>query len=180
MNKENNKKSQYSKEQIANALFELLRKYPFAEISITHICNKAQIGRASFYRNFESKEDVVHYVVSKKLDAILKNVDNLRELMIDGEKFYNVFNPEKDFFILLFKNNLFLIFLRCLFKYTKKTYELEEDYTKNKYYNYVMGMITYQIVGMLDIWIGGDCKDDVHDFEKIMEIHPKILRKMEE
>ena len=46
-------------EYITAALMQLMRKKPFARISITELCQKAGVSRMSFYRNFESKEDVL-------------------------------------------------------------------------------------------------------------------------
>jgi len=177
MNKENNKKAQFSKERIATSLMKLMQKDKFYDITITEICQEAEVGRASFYRNFESKEDVVRFIVNYKLDSMLQNVENLREVMYDGETFYSVFNKEREFLTLVFKNDLFLIFLRCFYRYVLNRYEMEVNDPENKYYDYVMGMITYQIVGLLDIWVGRNCKDDAHNFKEIIDIHPKILRK---
>ena len=177
MNKENNKKAQNTKQRIAIALIKLMQNDIFNEITITQICQEAEIGRASFYRNFESKEDVIRYVVSYKLDEILKDVDNLREVMIDGEKFYEVFHKEEAFLTLIMSNELFLVFLRCFYRYVLNRYELDVMDAENKYYDYVMGMITYQIVGMIDIWVSRKCKDNAENFKEIIDIHPKILRK---
>ena len=44
---------------ITEALLLLMERKPFAEISITELCAKAGVTRVSFYRNFESKEDIL-------------------------------------------------------------------------------------------------------------------------
>ena len=49
----------YVDEYIINALFNLMKKKNFENISITEITNKAGVSRNSFYRNFNSKEDIV-------------------------------------------------------------------------------------------------------------------------
>ena len=45
--------------QIVQSLQELLSEKELHAITITMIVQKAQVGRASFYRNFSSKEDVI-------------------------------------------------------------------------------------------------------------------------
>ena len=47
------------RESITEALLQLMRSQPFGEIAITEIVKKAGVSRISFYRNFESKEDVL-------------------------------------------------------------------------------------------------------------------------
>ena len=58
------------KESLTEALFILMRKKPFEEITITEISKLAGVSRISFYRNFDSKEDVlVKYIFEKSMDA---------------------------------------------------------------------------------------------------------------
>ena len=55
-----NKKRELSvSDYITNSLFELMKKKPYADISITEITDKAKVNRVSFYRNFISKEDII-------------------------------------------------------------------------------------------------------------------------
>lgn len=44
---------------ITNTLFRLMEQKSLAEISITELVKGAGVARASFYRNYESKEDVL-------------------------------------------------------------------------------------------------------------------------
>ena len=53
----NEGRNAYVIEHITDALLKLLREKPMEEISIRELCEQAGIGRASFYRNFDSKED---------------------------------------------------------------------------------------------------------------------------
>lgn len=55
----NEGRNAYVIEHITNALIELLREKPIGDISISELCEAAGIGRASFYRNFDSKEDIL-------------------------------------------------------------------------------------------------------------------------
>jgi AcrR family transcriptional regulator len=55
--------SSYVKESIADSLVNLMKKNSFESISITEICDCAQVNRASYYRNFKSKEEVLLYKV---------------------------------------------------------------------------------------------------------------------
>lgn len=65
--KSNDGRNLYVVEHITSALLELMESKPFGSISISEICEKAGVGRASFYRNFKDKEDVI----AKHLKALL-------------------------------------------------------------------------------------------------------------
>ena len=47
------------RESITEALLILMKQKPFAQINITEIVQKAGVGRVTFYRNYNSKEDVL-------------------------------------------------------------------------------------------------------------------------
>lgn len=51
----------YSKYYVTEALFKLMESTPFDEITVSEISGKAGVGRATFYRYFSCKEDVIRY-----------------------------------------------------------------------------------------------------------------------
>ena len=59
MNMNNEQKNTYVKRQITNALLFLLKEKPLSDISVSELTDKAGIGRVSFYRNYQSKEDIL-------------------------------------------------------------------------------------------------------------------------
>lgn len=55
----------YVVERLTAALLELLEEELLAEIPVSRLCRRAGVGRASFYRNFESKEDILRAHIGK-------------------------------------------------------------------------------------------------------------------
>ena len=55
----NREKNSYVRGQILRALLELLDEKDLGSVSVSELTERAGVGRASFYRNFESKEDVL-------------------------------------------------------------------------------------------------------------------------
>jgi AcrR family transcriptional regulator len=68
-------------ESITVALIQLLGKQEFHQITITDITKRAGVGRVSFYRNFESKEDVLKKYLETVTDEFImhKNFDFRRD-----------------------------------------------------------------------------------------------------
>lgn len=60
---------------ITNALFDLMQKKSFSHITITEIIRKAGVARASFYRNYSSKEDVLMKLISGILEQFREEAD---------------------------------------------------------------------------------------------------------
>ena len=55
----NEARNVYVVEHITASMLDRLKTQAIEEISISDLCNDAGVGRTSFYRNFESREDIV-------------------------------------------------------------------------------------------------------------------------
>ena len=65
-------KATQSKERISEALLRLLRRAPNAEITIQSLADCAGVSRMAFYRNFDSKDEVIRYYLEKQTDRFLR------------------------------------------------------------------------------------------------------------
>ena len=50
-------------EEIKTAMAEILKGKPFSEVTVTDLVNKADVARASFYRNYSSTADVLDSMI---------------------------------------------------------------------------------------------------------------------
>ena len=67
--------SEDKKNKIINAAKKEFARVPIEEASIKNIVEEAEIARESFYQYFESKEDLLKYILNSKaknLEAFLK------------------------------------------------------------------------------------------------------------
>ena len=58
-------------EYITDALLILMSKKSYKDITVTEICEKAGVTRMSFYRNFETKEDILKKHISGITDRFI-------------------------------------------------------------------------------------------------------------
>lgn len=56
------------KRDITKAMLALMHEKSFSEISISEIVRRAKVARASFYRNYTSKEDVLLTIIRDAID----------------------------------------------------------------------------------------------------------------
>lgn len=103
----------YVVRQITKAVLKLMQNKNLSDLTISQICDEAGVGRASFYRNFESKEDVLH----KHLKDLANEWTNQHE----GLKNYNIveaifdhFWTHKELFIMLYRQGLAHISLQSI------------------------------------------------------------------
>ena len=63
--------------KISRALIKLMEQMPFSDITVTDIVQTAGVARASYYRNFESKEEVLIKVTDYIMNEYSKKAAKL-------------------------------------------------------------------------------------------------------
>ncbi len=67
-------RSRLSAKLIFDGLGELLKENEYEDIRITDIVKKAEVGRATFYRNFDNKIDVLRYESDKVFIEMMEHL----------------------------------------------------------------------------------------------------------
>ena len=112
------------KESIVQALFELMKQKSFSDITVTNIIEKAGVARASYYRNFYSKETVLR-------DYVYEIIQNYKKTFTDSQsgkmtydnlcRLFNYISKYSDILKTLFNSGLSGLFLDSLNLYFQET-----------------------------------------------------------
>ncbi|MGL1892586.1 MAG: TetR/AcrR family transcriptional regulator [Spirochaetaceae bacterium] len=107
---------------IINSIIKLLQTYSFDEITISEICEKANVARATFYRNFDSKDAVIClYIDTLVYDYFNKLTEYAYvDFELTAKNYFEYWYHEQEILIILEKNNLTNILLN--------KYSIVEDY----------------------------------------------------
>ena len=62
------------KREIINAVMKLMTKKSYMDITVTDIINTTQVARASFYRNFNSINDVIEIIADEMSNELIEDV----------------------------------------------------------------------------------------------------------
>ena len=84
--------NQRVKNQITEGLFSLLRKKSFSEITVTDIVKEANVARASYYRNFQNKEEIIETAMDSLRDELMADIQ-----YDDDEHIFNQGNARAGF-----------------------------------------------------------------------------------
>lgn len=103
--KQKNQTAIRSQHMIADALFSLMKRKPFKQISVTEICKEAAIGRKTFYRNFELREDVIDFQLDLMLDNYKMELTSLSFEQYLHHHFAFI-KENASYFIALYQNGL--------------------------------------------------------------------------
>lgn len=97
-----------SKTWITESLLKLMEEKDFTKITITEIIKNADLTRQTFYRNFDSKEDILYEYVNKLFESCFDEIEkipekNMRMILIT---YFQYWHKNKDFLLLMTKNKL--------------------------------------------------------------------------
>ena len=165
LHKNNRESNEITRECIENALIELMKKKKFEDITITDICEKAGVSRTSYYRNYESKDDIlseyIHSINDELSNTLLKYnaIDNTKEswvaLLTKAKELSSKFK------ILINANcgeKIMMEVAKSMNKYTSK--ENKGLYYSNIYWS-------GSIVFVLEIWIINNFDISINELAEI-------------
>jgi len=159
---------EYTRHYIVQALFKLMSAYEYEKISVTDIAEKAGVGRATFYRYFKRKEDVIVYYF-----------DHYKKEFIFGQRFYprckedyvqvvtnvlTLFRQNKEPIRLLRRARLEYIYLDYLNKNFKRKFE-EDNQDTSLYQSYLYAGMLFN-VSMA--WLDNDCREEIQGLAKMI------------
>ena len=154
----------YVVEHITASLFEMMKTKHINDISIGELCDTAGVGRASFYRNFESKEDVISRELKKRLDewwlsAIVKPGFNFAEAL------FQHYYEERELYLLLCKQGLSHLNLQsikeaCGPKPEQKNFDA-----------YGAAFIAYGLYGWIEEWFNRGMQETPEEMAALWEQH---------
>ncbi len=168
--RQTNKTAIRSQHMIADAMYNIMKKKRFQRITVTEICEKAGVGRKTFYRNFETKEDVLDFF----LDYLFEEYrEAIQDLSTDEKIQYHFKSIEKhaDVLIMLYQNDFIQLANRRMAAMIRELVPyLASDPVK---YEYVSQYIAWGLEGIEHAWIDRGFQES---HEEIVEITKAMLR----
>ena len=83
-----------TRESLELVIFELLEKKSIDEISITELVRKAGVSRSAFYRNYETREALLNFIIKNSVDKICDFIKSKEFLENKIEIYYAFFRSK--------------------------------------------------------------------------------------
>lgn len=145
---------EYTRHYIVQALFRLMSEYEYEKIKVTDVALKAGVGRATFYRYFKTKNEVLIYYFEhyrKEFEFARRFYPRCKEDYVAvAESVFTMFKEHKDAFVLIRKARLEYIYLDYLNRQFAKMF-LREGREGSDYLPYIYAGMLFNIsMGWLD------------------------------
>ncbi len=104
-----NKTAITSQNMFADAMLKLLQTRSYHSISISQLCSCAQVSRQTFYILFQTKENVIYYIIARDFSFLGRAISS-KHATIDLAQLCGYFNDyvikNTPFLLLLYNNNI--------------------------------------------------------------------------
>lgn len=155
----------YVIEHITESLLTLLKDKAIEDISISELCDNAGIGRASFYRNFHSKEDILRAYINQLFGGWKSDweKDNSIPLSSGISMIFGHFEQHRDFYHLL--NERHLIYL--LKDVMMDLMEFKPDLPKAE--AYAKAFVAYTLYGWVEVWFQRGMQESAEEMRQLFQ-----------
>ena len=147
--------------ELVTALFKLMKKKDYQSVTMSEIAQKAGYGRATLYRHFQSKEDIIEFYFEKNSDFFqsvkdteIKSRDDFYEIIF---RVFSTLKENKEIVKLLISAHLEFMYLEFM------NNSMVANFGKNGYkasqYSpyYFMGSLFNVSIQ----WVKDDCAESV-------------------
>lgn len=153
------------KRAIVNAFFALLKETNIENISVSEVTRVAQVSRMAYYRNFNSKIDIVDFFLDDVLADIMALLGDEFDYQSQeyGCAYFQVMKNHKDRILMLHQIGLSGMILN---RFTATNEEFAGDmpwHSIERYRLYYTAGAAYN--GAIE-WIKNDCRESIEEMEK--------------
>lgn len=165
----------FTRECVFTALDKLMNRKSFETITVNELVEVSGISRATFYRNYNSKEEIIE----KKLNQVIK--DSFKELTSEYKGITLNEGDVLNIFFIIIKENESL--LECIKNARMDSVILKElskilTWYANTYYkehikddtifDYIIGLVSGAIWNTISTWIEKEKKETPEELTKIL------------
>lgn len=165
MNMNNQEKNNYVRSQILNTLLEMMREQSFDSIVISSLTERAQVGRASFYRNYTDKKDVL----KQESDRLIKNWGGTFVLDGTGDtsktliSLLDYMKEHSDFYLTVYQAGMDEVVKETIIAQFPISKELPNAFA------YLFSYVAYSVYGWIHEWIKRGMQESGTEIAKMFE-----------
>lgn len=145
-----------SQRQIAETTLALMETIPFSELTVSAICKQAGISRATFYSLFQSKENVIRYLlVQDCCDTPQEEGDNMLRSLCRG---YGAYVSRQSELLRLLSAHDLMPLLQGLLSETFSGCECFQSHVREELRPYAAGYVAAGLASIAETYVrrGGD------------------------
>jgi AcrR family transcriptional regulator len=165
------KRSQESARLITEGLAECMKDKDFERITITDVQKTSTVGRATFYRLFDSLPDVLSYQCDRIFDELLeKEIPGCSDVSEGVFRSLKFWISHADLLETIVKSSHLEILYQSHEKHAESLQNgiFSDSSRTEKTKRYLTGMLTSLMIGVLTVWIQNGREETADDLYEIL------------
>lgn len=172
-----------SQKEITDSLLLLMRERPYDEISVKQILLESKLAKKTFYRNFESKDDVLLSLIRKSIRDYFFVVDAGNTDVLTA--IFTFAAQNRDLLMILDKNDMLYVVQKCLNENIglHKSGQISETNPFIRLFSgldseYLISLNIGAVWNVISLWVHngmkespGHLKDTIHQYIKRLSLH---------
>ncbi len=159
--------------EVETALYELLKKKDYEDISVTELCVAVNMPRKTFYRYFDEKTDVLNSILDRTLlkYGSFFNYDKRKTHKKELEAYFKFWYENRELLEILDKNNLINNLFECVSRFptndiinVSKYLPDDNDVLRAKIFEFAIFGLLFEVIK----WYKEGFKTDISDMVDIM------------
>ena len=167
----------YTKKIIKDTFLELLNEKDIKKITVSEICTKADINRATFYRYYLDVFDLLEQIekdfVAELTAAYTPENDNEKTISHFSKAMLEVFLKNKELVKILFNTNNNIYFLNNIlevaYTHCKERWEKDLPDISEEEMEYATVFIFNGALGIINYWVQNDFDKDIDEIAAMVE-----------
>ena len=162
----------YLKTCLRDSFFSLLEEKSTENISISEIVKLAGLSRMSFYRYYQTKDDIIRQYIDDSFQEFMEELKNnpVRDIQVPATLLFCYFRSNKTRIKLLIEQGLFHLFFESFAHFLQASNlvinsepNIPEESLKY-YYQYTSG----GILNLIEGWMRGDMKESDEEMALVL------------
>ncbi|MBS5111576.1 MAG: TetR/AcrR family transcriptional regulator [Coprobacillus cateniformis] len=161
----NEGRNSYVIEQLTKTFLELLVEKPINSISISELVEKAHVGRASFYRNYKCKEDILKSYIDTLFHEWIDEYNENPDMPLNKLIYTMIshFEKHRSFYEIINKRGLPYLLKDVIIDICgpKPEYEKTQAYSS--------AFVAYTLYGWIEVWFQRGMKESAAEIAELFE-----------
>ncbi len=158
---------------ISEAFLSLIQERTYEAISVTELCRRADVVRKTFYNNFCSKDDVVHYLINDIFHELESMMDlqsmSVQQILLIAFRFVM---EHREALLLFYRRGLIRFAHKSISAYITKDHiltKLDKENIDDRAYKYIAAQISAVLISVIETWIENGFEEPVEFLAELTE-----------
>ena len=170
---EDSRRVKLTKKMMKDALLEIMETKPLSRISVTAVCETADVNRSTFYAHYKEPSDILEDIENDVYEQMpdftdIKNIRSSNDLIEKDTAFFDYIRKNHRIFRILMLNPENHGFIEKITEKVLEKYDLNDGSKDERYNSFKRLYIANGAVGMLKEWISLDFPFSSEEFVKLL------------